>query len=82
MCPPEYFSVEYVINPWMAGNEGTLDLDLAGRQWESLRDSLGEVADIVLMEPQLDQAVFEQRAGFEKRAGFEQRAPSERGDDR
>ena len=21
MCPPDYFTVDYVINPWMAGNE-------------------------------------------------------------
>ena len=40
MCPPKYFSVEYVINPWMAGNEGAPDLSLANRQWEALRDSL------------------------------------------
>ena len=22
MCPPDYFTVDDVINPWMAGNEG------------------------------------------------------------
>ncbi len=65
MCPPKHFSVEYVINPWMAGNEGAPDLQLANRQWESLRDSLSEVADIVLMEPQpnLPDLVFTANAG-------------------
>jgi len=65
MCPPTYFSVDYVINPWMAGNEGSLDPELAHRQWESLRDSLSEVADIVLMEPQphLPDLVFTANAG-------------------
>ncbi len=65
MCPPNYFSVEYVINPWMAGNEGTLDLELAHRQWDTLRKSLSEVADIVLMEPQPDlpDLVFTANAG-------------------
>jgi arginine dihydrolase len=65
MCPPKYFSVDYVINPWMAGNEGSLDLELAVKQWEFLRDSLGEVAEIVLMEPQphLPDMVFAANAG-------------------
>lgn len=65
MCPPKYFSVEYVINPWMAGNEGSLDLELALRQWESLRDALSEVAEIVLMEPRphLPDMVFTANAG-------------------
>jgi N-dimethylarginine dimethylaminohydrolase len=65
MCPPKYFSVEYVINPWMAGSEGTLDLELAGQQWESLHSSLNEIADIVLMEPQpeLPDLVFTANAG-------------------
>ncbi len=65
MCPPKYFTVEYVINPWMAGNEGTLDLELAFRQWENLRDALSEVAEVVLMEPQPDlpDLVFTANAG-------------------
>ena len=40
MCPPDHFSVDYVINPWMAGNEGALDLGLARAQWDALRDAL------------------------------------------
>ena len=44
MCAPDYFSVDYVINPWMAGNEGQLDLALAERQWQALHDALAEVA--------------------------------------
>jgi len=65
MCPPKFFSVGYVINPWMAGNEGTLDLELAGRQWESLRESLSDVAEVVLMAPQpeLPDLVFTANAG-------------------
>ena len=65
MCPPTYFSVDYVINPWMAGNEGAPDLELAFRQWETLRSSLSEVADIVTMEPisDLPDLVFSANAG-------------------
>ena len=65
MCPPDYFSVEYVINPWMAGNEGSLDLEAAIDQWQQLRDALSEVAEIVLMHPQPDlpDMVFTANAG-------------------
>jgi N-dimethylarginine dimethylaminohydrolase len=27
MCPPDYFTVDYVINPWMAGHEGSMSLN-------------------------------------------------------
>jgi N-dimethylarginine dimethylaminohydrolase len=66
MCPPDHFSVEYEINPWMAGNTGQLRLDLAHRQWDSLRETLGEHADIVIIEPQPDlpDMVFTANAGI------------------
>jgi N-dimethylarginine dimethylaminohydrolase len=66
MCAPDYFSVDYVINPWMAGNEGQLDLALAERQWQALHDALAEVADIELMQPKSDlpDLVFTANAGF------------------
>ncbi len=25
MCAPDFFTVDYVINPWMAGHESSLD---------------------------------------------------------
>lgn len=66
MCPPDYFSVDYVINPWMAGNEGQLNHDLASRQWQALRDAIGHVADVDLMTPHADlpDLVFTANAGF------------------
>lgn len=66
MCAPDFFSVDYVINPWMAGNEGQLDLALADRQWQRLRDELATVAKIELMEPRPDlpDLVFTANAGF------------------
>lgn len=65
MCPPEHFTVDYVINPWMAGNAGSLSLELANRQWESLRDSLAQHADVVTMpaQPELPDMVFTANAG-------------------
>lgn len=65
MCPPDYFSVDYVINPWMAGQEGQPDIGKAKQQWEGLRDAIAECADVVTMEPQpnLPDLVFTANAG-------------------
>jgi N-dimethylarginine dimethylaminohydrolase len=65
MCPPDFFTVDYVINPWMAGQEGSLDLDLAKHEWSVLRDTLAEHADLALMEPVegLPDMVFTANAG-------------------
>ena len=66
MCAPDHFSVDYVINPWMAGNEGQLDLALANRQWRGLHHALAAVADVELMQPMPDlpDLVFTANAGF------------------
>jgi N-dimethylarginine dimethylaminohydrolase len=65
MCAPDYFTLDYVINPWMAGHEGSLDIELARAQWTELRDALVEYADIVEMEPaqNLPDMVFTANAG-------------------
>ena len=47
MCPPDYFTVDYVINPWMAGHKGSLKLERAEEQWQDLRDQIVEFADVV-----------------------------------
>ena len=33
MCRPEYFGVQYEINPWMEGNIGRTDTARARDQW-------------------------------------------------
>ncbi len=65
MCPPDFFTVDYVINPWMAGNEGGLSLERARRQWDTLHDEISEYADVVTMDPQPDlpDMVFTANAG-------------------
>ncbi len=65
MCPPDYFTVDYVINPWMAGQEGEPDMDKAKQQWETLRDALAEQADVVTTDaqPNLPDLVFTANAG-------------------
>jgi N-dimethylarginine dimethylaminohydrolase len=65
MCPPDYFTVDYVINPWMAGHEESLSLDRAKQQWEELRATVARFADVVTMdaEPALPDMVFTANAG-------------------
>ena len=65
MCPPDYFTVDYVINPWMAGHESSLDIELAKAQWCELRDTISEHADVVEMAavPDLPDMVFTANAG-------------------
>jgi len=65
MCPPEYFEVGYVINPWMDGNTGQLDRDRAFLQWQRLREEIERVAEVVLFEPRagLPDLVFMANAG-------------------
>ncbi|MEL7311001.1 MAG: arginine deiminase-related protein [Pseudomonadota bacterium] len=65
MCPPDYFTVDNAINPWMAGNEGQLDRAKAREQWEALAKKVGEFADVVTIAPQPDlpDMVFTANAG-------------------
>ncbi len=65
MCPPDFFTIDYVINPWMAGNETSLDIDLAEQQWNNLKTAIGAVAEVVTMAPQPDlpDMVFTANAG-------------------
>ena len=60
MCPPDYFTVEYAINPWMNPGE-PVDLPLARRQWEQLRAaylSLGHTVQTIDAVPGLPDMVF------------------------
>ncbi|OHB79497.1 MAG: amidinotransferase [Planctomycetes bacterium RBG_16_64_12] len=41
MCPPDYYGIEYEINPWMSRSR-PCDHDLAAGQWEGLRRALEE----------------------------------------
>jgi N-dimethylarginine dimethylaminohydrolase len=49
MCPPDYFTVEYSINPWMDPGTGA-DRAVALRQWEGLRrayEALGHTVSLI-----------------------------------
>lgn len=49
MCPPEWYDVDYVINPWMAGNLHRLSRDKAFAQWKALYGELRQLADVRLL---------------------------------
>ena len=51
MCPPDFYGIEYEINPWMK-RERQADRAEASRQWQALKDLLESVgAKISLLEP-------------------------------
>ncbi len=52
MCPPKHYEVDYVINPWMAGNVHRSSRERATRQWEQLYSALRQVAHVELVAPQ------------------------------
>lgn len=51
MCPPKYFGVEYVINPWMEGQIGRADVSTAVEQWEALHTLLSSLTKVEVIEP-------------------------------
>ena len=51
MCPPEFYDVNYVINPWMAGNLHRPSRDLAFSQWRNLNRQLQRIANVRLLHP-------------------------------
>ena len=60
MCPPDYFRVEYAINPWM-DPANPVDPGLAGRQWTALKDTyarLGHTVRLIEPRPDLPDMVF------------------------
>ena len=52
MCSPKHYEVDYVINPWMAGNVHRSSRLRATRQWEQLHSALRQLARVELVEPQ------------------------------
>lgn len=65
MCPPEYFTVEYVINPWMDPERPT-DRELAMAQWLELKQTyerLGHQVEVIDPQPGLPDMVFAANSG-------------------
>jgi N-dimethylarginine dimethylaminohydrolase len=66
MCEPRFFEVCYVINPWMEGNLGKVNKELAKQQWQNLHDIVAGRASVSLIEPVagLPDMVFTANAGL------------------
>src|SRR5277367_4849866 len=66
MTPPQFFAVDYAINPWMDTNT-PVDAAVAVAQWEHLRDTylrLGHVIDLVAPVPGLPDMVYAANGGL------------------
>ncbi len=66
MCPPDYFGIEYEINPWMNMQQGT-NPQPARRQWQRLYQTLcdlGAAIDLLEPIPGLPDLVFTANAGL------------------
>ncbi len=66
MCPPEFFTVAYIINPWMHGNLRRIDHAVAKQQWRALYDIVSDHATPRLVLPQTGSPdmVFTANAGL------------------
>jgi N-dimethylarginine dimethylaminohydrolase len=66
MCPPEHFTVEYAINPWM-DTTVTVDAALAVKQWQMLHETLtglGHEVHVLDPQPGLPDMVYAANGAF------------------
>jgi N-dimethylarginine dimethylaminohydrolase len=66
MCPPDYYGIEYEINPWMNRARGSTP-ERAQRQWRGLHDALTELGvqvELMTPRPGLPDLVFTANAGL------------------
>jgi lysine-ketoglutarate reductase/saccharopine dehydrogenase-like protein (TIGR00300 family) len=66
MCAPDFYDVDYVINPWMEGNIHKSSRDRAVEQWQQLYCILSDHAQVDLIKPQkgVPDLVFTANAGL------------------
>jgi N-dimethylarginine dimethylaminohydrolase len=66
MCPPDYYGIEYEINPWMSRSRGSSP-QRAHSQWQRLYQTLcglGVKVDLLAPQPGLPDLVFTANAGL------------------
>jgi len=66
MTPPQFFAVDYAINPWM-DTDTPVDVSVAVAQWKHLRDTylrLGHKVDLVAPVPALPDMVYAANGGL------------------
>jgi N-dimethylarginine dimethylaminohydrolase len=68
MCFPEFYDVQYIINPWMEGNLHAASRVQAIEQWRGLYNAISGFAHVELIspEPGLPDMVFTANAGLER----------------
>lgn len=86
MARADYFSINYVINPWMQHHVGKVNQAVAKQQWQQLYQQISQYAKVELLDavPELPDLVFCANAGFVKdkrvilsRFSKKERAPEE-----
>lgn len=66
MCPPDFYGIEYEINPWMSRSRGSVP-QRARRQWNDLLEclrGLGVAVELMTPQPGLPDLVFTANAGL------------------
>jgi N-dimethylarginine dimethylaminohydrolase len=66
MCPPDYYGIEYEINPWMSRSRGSTP-ERAHHQWQELCTTLvriGVKVELLTPQPGLPDLVFTANAGL------------------
>ena len=66
LCPPDYYGIEYEINPWMSRARGA-DTPLVQAQWKGLFETLSKLdckIELVPPRPKLPDMVFTANAGL------------------
>ncbi|MBY0227947.1 MAG: amidinotransferase, partial [Gemmataceae bacterium] len=66
MCSPDYFGIEYEINPWMSKARGASP-ERAMAQWRKLYETLrglGAAVELLTPQPGLPDLVFTANAGL------------------
>jgi N-dimethylarginine dimethylaminohydrolase len=66
MCPPDFYGIEYEINPWMNRARGS-SRERARQQWQKLHDTLvglGVPVELLQPQPGLPDLVFTANAGL------------------
>lgn len=61
LCEPSFFDVQYTINPYMQGQIGNIDKELAYKQWEEIKNlyiNLGLEVKVISGRPKLLDMVF------------------------
>ncbi|MCC6419576.1 MAG: amidinotransferase [Gemmataceae bacterium] len=72
MCPPDYYGIEYEINPWMSRSRGSV-AERAHAQWRRLHETLvglGVRVELLAPQPRLPDLVFTANAGLVFRERF------------